>query len=358
MRRSVLVITLAGLVVPCTPALAASVRVDYERDALVYRAAPGERNHFSMTASTGSTSQGDEYARFTVADSVLIKPGVGCRRAGDPGRSRFVECELFGSARAVVRLGNRSDRGRVLNFFDYLLLGGGRGDDVLVGGPGKDTLLGGGGTDDLRGGAGVDRLMAGRYGLSTDRTADRMRGGRDSDLLMGSAGPNLMDGGPGVDQVAAGRGRDIVQARDDAIEQVHCGAGEDSGVTDAIDYPLACEHHEPYSPASPVPLEFSAAAGGPRASFLLGCREAHRAECAGTAQLELGDRPLSDERRFTYANRHRLVIMLDTLEPMPADWATSPDLAIRIRARDAVGAPTNDSYPVQTMLVGSPFLGF
>jgi hypothetical protein len=46
----------------------------------------------------------------------------------------------------------------------------------------------------------------------------------------------------------------------------------------------------------------------------------------------------------------------DTLEPIPADWATSPDLAIRIRARDARGAPTDDRYPVQTMLVGSPFL--
>jgi hypothetical protein len=43
---------------------------------------------------------------------------------------------------------------------------------------------------------------------------------------------------------------------------------------------------------------------------------------------------------------------------MPADWATNPDLAIRIRARDALGAPTTDRYPVRTMLVGSPFLGF
>jgi hypothetical protein len=357
MRRSVLVVLLVGLAVPGGPALAATVQLNERTGFLEYRAASGERNHFSMTASTNRTSQGDKYVTFTVADSVPIKPGVGCRRTGDPGRRRFLECELFGSARAVVRLGNRSDQGRVLNFFDGVLLDGGRGDDLLIGGPGRDTLLGGRGTDDLRGGAGIDRLLAGGYGLSSDPTADRMRGGRDSDLLMGSAGPNLIDPGPGVDQVSAGRGRDIVLTRDGTIEQIHCGAGSDRAVTDGFDFPLACERHEPYSPASPVPLEFSAAAGEPRASFLLGCREAHPAECAGTAQLELGDRPLSDERPFTYANRHRLVILLDTLEPMPADWATRPDLAIRIRARDARGAPTSDRYPVQTMLVGSPFLG-
>ena len=48
MRRSVLVVLLAGLAVPCTPALAASVRLDYEQTGILeYRAAPGERNHVS-----------------------------------------------------------------------------------------------------------------------------------------------------------------------------------------------------------------------------------------------------------------------------------------------------------------------
>lgn len=190
-----------------------------------------------------------------------------------------------------------------------------------------------------------------------DVTADRLSGGPGSDSLLGSAGPNLIDPGAGVDQVRAGGGRDVVLTRDGTIEQIHCGAGPDSAVTDGFDFRLACERHEPYSPASPVPLEFSAAAGEPRASFLLGCRESHPAQCVGTAQLELGDRALSNERPFTYANRHRLAIVLDTLEPMPADWATSPDLAIRIRARDAGGAPREDRYPVRAMLVGNPFLG-
>ena len=342
MRRSVLVILLAGLAVPCTPALAATVRVDHEQDALVYRAAPGERNHFSMTASNGS---------ITVADSVPIRPGVGCRRAPDPGR---VECELFGSARAIVRLGDRDDRARVLPSLDEVLMDGGSGDDVLHGSFEKDTLLGGRGTDGLRGAGGVDRLLARGYGLTTDRTADRLRGGRGSDLLMGSGGRNLIVPGPGVDKVSAGEGRDIVYARDDSVEQIHCGAGEDSAVTDGIDYPLACEHHEPYSTPSPVPLEFSSAAGSTSASLLIGCREAHPAACEGTVQLELEGRALSEEHPFIFANRHRFVVQLDTTEPMPAGGA---GVVVRIRAPDAGGNPTDERYPVALMLFGDPFLG-
>ena len=101
-----------------------------------------------MTASTGSTSQGDEYVTFSVADSVAIKPGESCRRSAPGGR--LLECELFGSARAVVRLGDRSDRARVRGRFDEVLIDGGSGDDLLVGGPAADpasTSCSPGGTD-------------------------------------------------------------------------------------------------------------------------------------------------------------------------------------------------------------------
>jgi hypothetical protein len=354
MRRSALFVLLAGLVVPCPPALAASVRVSYTRDALVYQAAPGEWNRLTIAAGRNRTSQGDQYVTFAVADSVAIDAGEGCRGAGRGGR-RGVECELWGgSARAVARLGNRADRARVLGGVDAALIEGGLGDDFLAGGPGGDTLLGGHGADDLRGGPGVDLLFAGRHGLSPDRTSDRLRGGRDSDLLMGSRGPNLIDPGPGADQVYAGGGRDIVFARDDAIEQVHCGAGEDSAVTDRIDYPLACEHHEPYSKPSPVPLDlFTGMAGSARVSLLLGCREDHHAACGGTVQLEVDGRALSDERPFRFANRHRFGVDLDLNEPAFSDWDR---LVVRIRAHDADGTATDDSYPVATMLVDNPFL--
>jgi hypothetical protein len=337
MRRSVLVVLLAGLTMPCAPALAATARVDARKGVVVYRAGPNERNDLRIRASMG----------VWVDDSVPIDAGPGCEAV-----DRFlVRCDQ--ARRAVVRLGDRSDRARVLTLFDEVILDGGRGDDLLIGGPGPDTLLGGRGADDLRGGRGVDLVLAGSHGLSTDVTADRMRGGGDSDLLMGSAGPNLIHPGAGVDKVYAGRGRDIVFARDDAVEQIHCGGGEDSAVTDGIDYPLACEHHEPYSPPSPVPLELAAGTGSTTASLLLGCRERHPAACSGTVQLELDGNPLSEERPFTFANRHRFVVQLDTSEPITVD---RDGLVVWIRAPDRDGGPTDASYPLATMLDGDPFL--
>src|SRR4029078_11468416 len=172
------------------------------------------------------------------------------------------------------------------------------------------------------------------HGLSRDGTADRLRGGRDSDLLMGSAGPNLIEPGPGVDEVYAGGGRDIVLTREGTIEQVHCGAGEDSAVTDGFDYPLSCEHHEPYSRPATVPVAiFPGPFEPPQASVLVGCREKHPAPCAGTVQLEAGCSPLSEEVAFTGAERHRLSVRVLISSPLPADWPSRSDVAVRIRAQ-------------------------
>ena len=125
MRRSVLALLLAALTVPCAPAVAATVRVDYQRNALIYRAAPGERNKVRITASAVPTAPDDQYIRFTVEDSVRIRPGESCRQV-HPGRRRFYECELFGSGGAIVRLGDRSDRAHVHGSIDRVFLDGGR----------------------------------------------------------------------------------------------------------------------------------------------------------------------------------------------------------------------------------------
>jgi hypothetical protein len=53
MRRSVLVVLLAGLAGPCTPALAATVRVDARKSVVIYRAAPNERNDVRIAESMG-----------------------------------------------------------------------------------------------------------------------------------------------------------------------------------------------------------------------------------------------------------------------------------------------------------------
>src|SRR4029079_19111848 len=56
MRRLVLAVILAGLGVPCAPVLGATVRVDHSRSALIYRAAPGERNNRRLTDCTRRTA--------------------------------------------------------------------------------------------------------------------------------------------------------------------------------------------------------------------------------------------------------------------------------------------------------------
>ena len=212
------------------------------------------------------TYGGHDFAHYSVEDSARVKAGTGCRRA-DPGRRHLFTCDMdiFGEVRAVVRLGDRSDLARVLGDFDSARVEAGGGDDVVRGRPGgrhaARRARDGRPVRRRRGGQAVRGSAAG--GAWTGRRTVSC-GGAGSDLLAGSAGANLIDGGPGVDKVDAGRGRDIIQARDGAIEQVHCGAGEDSAITDGIDYPLACEHHEPYSKSSPVPVELSTKAGSPQ----------------------------------------------------------------------------------------------
>src|SRR4029078_11100284 len=73
MRRLVLAVILAGLGVPCAPVLGATVRVDHSRSALIYRAAPGERNNVRITASTVPTAHDDQHTRFTREDSARIR---------------------------------------------------------------------------------------------------------------------------------------------------------------------------------------------------------------------------------------------------------------------------------------------
>jgi Ca2+-binding RTX toxin-like protein len=361
MRRVVTLLLPAILVTPCAPALAATVQIGPRTGYLVYEAARHERNDVRIAAVVEDPGDGATLApfvRFTVEDRVPITPGNGCTTAHG-GQHYLVRCDLerFGPVRAVVRLNDRDDRAGVAGDFDQVRLRGGPGDDTIAGGPSDDVLRGGRGADRLAGGRGVDELLAGNLGLDPAVTRDRLRGGPGSDLLEGSNGANLIDGGPGVDKVDAGGGRDTVLARDGTIEQIHCGGRADRARTDGFDYPLACEKHSRYSASSPVPLEFSAAAGESRVSLLMGCRESHRAACAGSVQLELGGRAISDELPFTFANRHRWVVIGDTSEPIPPDAGERPDFVVRVRAHDANGAPTDDRLPVPLMLIGDPFLG-
>ena len=119
-----------------------------------------------------------------------------------------------------------------------------------------------------------------------------------------------------------------------------------ASVADVLDDPRRSVLREAIAPS----------AWGDTLDVLVGCRESHPAPCAGTVRLELGSTTLSDEVSFAGATRHRALTRVDLSGPLPPDGGRHSDLAVRIRARDAGGAPTDDRYLVRTLLLGDPFL--
>jgi hypothetical protein len=148
------------------------------------------------------------------------------------------------------------------------------GHDGLYGGAGDDRLYGGQGWDHIFGGAGDDLLDGGPASVDWPSGAysrrERLVGGAGDDVLISHLGAAvLMDGfgsnrfdsrdpltdchvkirrralasgGPRcADFVLAGRGDDVVQARDDNLDLVQCGAGRDVVFADRYDDVWDCE---------------------------------------------------------------------------------------------------------------------
>jgi hypothetical protein len=287
----------------------------------------------------GSRSNGSDFMRGGSGPSGVLP----VRDRVDYGlRHRPVDADLAGDGDD----GERGERDHIGADVESLI--GGSGDDRLTGNRRGNTLSGSRGTDVIAGRDGADSLFADRSGLSAASTDDRLSGGAGSDTLFGSAGANVMQGGAQADSIYAGDGRDTVRARDGAVDQVHCGAGDDVVRSDAFEFVLSCERHDPYSDASPVALELSPDG----ASVLVGCREGHPAACAGTVQLELGGEAISPEVAFSGANRHRSVVMTGTFEPLPPGATRSSNLVVRIRSHSAAGAPTDQPFPAPILRVG------
>jgi hypothetical protein len=272
-RRRRLVPALTILVCLCgaSPASAGSVAVDTFRDRLVFTAASGERNGLTVTGTAGT---------YTLEDSgAPIAAGRGCTQLasnrvlcapvpGGPIQSLAVAAgdtdDSFASSaalRAWVDGGAGADTLRGGAASDQLL--GGDGDDLLDGGFGPDIMSGGNGRDradysartapvfvsldslwgdgqlgewdnvsssveDLTGGSAGDRLTGGS-------SPNQLAGGAGADRLTGGDGNDLLEGGPGIDALAAGSGDDGLSARDGEVDDVACGAGQDTTDVDAGD---------------------------------------------------------------------------------------------------------------------------
>jgi hypothetical protein len=94
------------------------------------------------------------------------------------------------------------------------LVGGQRGNDVLVGNNGSNRLVAGGGNDVLEGGSGNDTLIGGSG-------RDWLIGGTGHDLIRGGSGRDIIDASEGSDQVDCGPGNDVVN-RDGSTSESDC----------------------------------------------------------------------------------------------------------------------------------------
>jgi Ca2+-binding RTX toxin-like protein len=99
------------------------------------------------------------------------------------------------------------------------------GDDTIVGGSGRDSLIGGDGDDIISGGGGNDTIYGGNGN-------DIINGNSGNDRIYGGAGNDTLIGGPGRDHLYGEAGDDYFSTRDNKIDTLYGGDGNDSAKID------------------------------------------------------------------------------------------------------------------------------
>ena len=262
--RAVPAVTLAlgaALAVPLTvagtaaaapaPATAAVNQYDWR---LTYKAAPGQTNKATVTASLTADRTGITYV---IDDVVPISAGHDCAHPDGADHTK-VSCTVTSVdsqdpyAALVMDLGDRDDTVAYKNATDQVYsyaeisLGAGNdratdsgrldgayvsgdaGNDTLTvgelglawGGDGNDTVNASGGDNIVQGGKGDDVLHGGSGGqyLSGDDGNDRLYGGSADDTLSGGKGDDRLYGDSGNDRLYGNSGND----------KLYGGAGRDT----------------------------------------------------------------------------------------------------------------------------------
>jgi Ca2+-binding RTX toxin-like protein len=255
-------LTLAGTATAATTPAAATVnQYDWQ---LTYKAAPGQTNQATVTASLTADRTGITYV---IDDIVPISAGHDCTYPDSADHTK-VSCTVTRVdsqdpyAALIMGLGDRNDTVAYKNSTDQVysyaqislgagndkatgsgrldgayvsgdagndtltvgaeglawggdgndtinasggdnIVQGGKGDDVLHGGAGGQSLSGDDGNDRIYGGAGADTLYGGKGN-------DVLYGNSGNDVLYGNSGDDKLYGGPGSDKLSGGPGHNVV----------------------------------------------------------------------------------------------------------------------------------------------------
>jgi RTX calcium-binding nonapeptide repeat (4 copies) len=149
---------------------------------------------------------GDRPAALTIAICLILAFALGAGTV-------VVAKTIRGSRSGDVIKGTKK-RDRIYGRGGDDLIKGKKRRDRLFGNSGNDTLLGGKGRDKLRGGPGEDILA----------------GGPGNDRMVGGDGENQLNMVNGVEQGSPGN--DVIDARNGKLDQIDCGAGNDTVYVD------------------------------------------------------------------------------------------------------------------------------
>jgi len=221
-----------------------------------------------------------EHAIVSVAGAPPVSAGTGC--GGGPatffcGATMQSLTATLGGGDDALDLRNASDKGHAIP-------------SAITGGSGADTVLGGTAAEDFGGGSGDDTFIgalspgdefrgqdgsdtldlsneSGGFTVTLDGVrddgpgsggsanvqldverafggpgTDDFTGGVAAETLHGGGGADILEGGAGADQLTGADGGDTLLARDDFVDGVTCGAGDDTVFADWNDVVAAdCE---------------------------------------------------------------------------------------------------------------------
>ena len=261
----VAVAMVAALATASAATAQSTVGKDVAGTGIVYTDPGSNTDRIALDWLDNTSTDTFEHAIVSVAGTAPVSAGTGC--GGGPatffcGATMLSLTAALGGGDDALDLRNASDKGHALPRGDHRRLGGRHGPGRHGGGglrrrhgrrpvhrralarrrlprPGRDdtldlserssgfTITLDGVPDDGPGSGGSANV-----GLDVERVfggsgTDDITGGIGAETLHGGAGADILEGGAGADQLVGAEGGDTLLARDDFVDGVTCGAGDD-----------------------------------------------------------------------------------------------------------------------------------